>query len=122
MTRRDVATSALLALGVLVVGFGCFATYGVLREYGDVCGRTSVLTQVWASGAGLGPVVGAVAMAFAVVIVVVGRRPRARAAAAALVVLALVGATAAGAIGVAGKRAAYEEKPSTYGGCSGYNS
>ena len=122
MSKRNVATQVLLAADVLVVGFGCFATYGVLREYADVCGGTSALTQVWAGGASLGWVVWAVATAFGVVIVVVSRSRRARIAAAAVVVLALVGASAAGAIGIAGKRAAYEKEPSTYGGCSGYNS
>ena len=113
---------ASLGACVLVVAFGCFATYGLLREYGDVCGHTSAFTQVWLGGAGLGPIVAAAAVGLAIVVVVVGRSPRARATAGALVVLALVGATVAGAAGVAGKRAAYEKDPSTYGVCGGYNS
>ena len=122
MSRRDVIATALLAVSLLVVGLGCVVTYGVLREYGDVCGHTPVLRQVWLSGAGLGPMVAAAALALAFTVGVVGRSHRARAAAVALVVLALVGATVSGAAGVAGKRAAYETEPATYGGCSGYNS
>lgn len=121
MSKRDVAAIVVLALGVVVVGFGCAATYGLLREYADVCGDTPVLEQVWSGGAGLGPLVAMVAVAFALVVAAIGRRAM-RFAAVGLVALALVGATASGAAGVAGKKAAYEDNPATYGVCGGYNS
>lgn len=57
MSRRDVTALVVLAGSVVVVGFGCLATYGLLREYADFCGETAPLAQVWSSGAGLGPAV-----------------------------------------------------------------
>ena len=95
-------------------------TYGLLREYADVC-DTSVVSQIWLGGASLAPVVTVVAVALALVVAIIGRR-RMRFAAVGLVVLALVGATGSGAAGVAGKNAAYADNPATYGGCGGYNS
>jgi hypothetical protein len=122
MSKRDVAALVVLAASLVVVGLGCVVTYGVLREYADVCGETSLLEQVWMSGAGLGPVVAVSAVVLAIVVATIARRRGVRVAALGLVVLALVGATASGAAGVAGKRAAYEDDPSTYGTCGGYNS
>ena len=121
MSKRDVVALVVLVTGVFVVGFGCVVTYGLLREYADVCGETAAITQVWLGGAGLGPIVAVVAVVLALVVGTVGGR-RMRVAAAGLVVLALVGATVSGAAGVAGKREAYRDDPATYGGCSGYNS
>jgi putative copper export protein len=122
MSTRDVTAAVVLAGSVVVVGFGCLATYGVLREYADVCGETAPLAQVWASGAGLGPVVTVAAVVLAGVVAVIGRRRGVRVAAAGLVVLGLVGASVGGVAGVADKRAAYEKDPATYGVCGGYNS
>jgi hypothetical protein len=121
MSKRDVIAVVVLAVSVFVVGFGCVVTYGVLREYADVCGDTAVVEQVWLGGAGLAHVVAVVAVVLAFVVAIIGRR-RMRFAAVGLVVLALVGATVSGAAGVAGKKAAYADKPATYGGCGGYNS
>jgi hypothetical protein len=122
MSKRDVVALVVLAASLVVVGLGCVVTYGVLREYADVCGETSALEQVWLSGAGLGPVVALSAVVLAIVVATIARRRGVRVAALGLVVLALVGATASGAAGVAGKTAAYEDNPSTYGTCGGYNS
>jgi hypothetical protein len=122
VSKRDLAAVAVLAVSVLIVGFGCSATYGVLREYADVCGETAPLKQVWLSGAGLGPVVAGVAVALAVAVGAIGRRPGVRIAAAGLVLLGVVGASMSGVAGVAGKAAAYERDPATYGVCSGYSS
>lgn len=122
MSRRDAVALVVLAASLLVVGFGCVVTFGVLREYADVCGETAPLKQVWLSGAGFGPVVAVVAVVLAILVAAIARRPGVRVAAVGLVVLALVGATASGVAGVAGKKAAYEEDPTTYGGCGGYNS
>lgn len=121
MGKRDVVALVLMAGSVLVVGFGCAVTYGLLREYADVCGDTAVVAQVWLDGAGLGPVVAVVAVVLALVVAAIGRR-KMRFAAVGLVVLALVGATLSGAAGVADKKAAYADNPATYGGCGGYNS
>lgn len=121
MSKRDIVALVVLAGSVVVVGFGCVVTYGLLREYADVCGDTAVVAQVWLGGAGLGPVVAVVAVVLALIVGAIGGR-RMRFAAAGLVVLALVGATVSGAAGVAGKKAAYAEDPATYGGCGGYNS
>lgn len=120
MSTRDVIAPVVLAVSVVVVGFGCLATYGLLREYADVCGDTAVVAQVWLGGAGLAPLVTVVAVVLALVVAIIGRR-RMRYAAAGLIVLAVLGATAGGAAGVAGKRAAYLDDPATYGGCRGYN-
>lgn len=122
MSKRDVVAVAVLAAGLLAVGLGCVVTYGLLREYADVCGETAPLTQVWRSGAGFGPVVVVVAVALAILVATIARHPGVRIAAVGLVVLALVGATWSGLAGVADKKAAYEEDPRTYGGCGGYNS
>ena len=122
MSKRDVVALVVLAASLLVVGFGCVVTYGVLREYADVCGETAPLKQAWLSGAGFGPVVAVVAVVLAILVAAIARRPGLRVAAVGLVVLALVGATSSGVAGVAGKKAAYEEDPTTYGGCGGYNS
>lgn len=119
-TRHGLAL-VVLVLGAGVVVLGCAVTYGLLREYGDVCGDTEALEQVWLGGAGLGPLVAGVAAAVAVLVVVIGGH-RLRLPAAGLVVLAVVGATVSGAAGVGGKRAAFEEDPATYGTCGGYNS
>lgn len=121
MSKRDVVARFVLAGGVFVVGFGCVVTYGLLREYADVCGDTAVVAQVWLGGAGLGPVVAVVAVVLALIVGAIGGH-RMRFAAAGLVVLALVGATVSGAAGVAGKKAAYADNAATYGGCGGYNS
>lgn len=121
MSKRDVVALVVLAMSVVVVGFGCVVTYGLLREYADVCGDTAVVAQIWLGGAGLAPVVAVVAVALALVVAIIGRR-RMRFAAVVLVVVALVGATVSGAAGVAGKKAAYADTPATYGGCGGYNS
>ncbi|MGB5937359.1 MAG: hypothetical protein WBG76_16035 [Ornithinimicrobium sp.] len=122
MSRRDVAALVVLAASLLVVGLSCIATYGVLREYADVCGQTAPLKQVWLSGAGLGPMMAVVAVVLAIVVAAIGRRPGVRVAAAGLVVLALIGVTLSGVAGIAGKKAAYEKDPATYGVCGGYNS
>lgn len=122
MSKRDAVALVVLAVGACVVGFGCLTTYGVLREYADVCGDTPALAQVWLGGAGLGPVVAVLAFVLAVVVASIARRRGIRVAAASLVVVAMVGATASGAAGVAGKRAAWEDNPATYGGCGGYHS
>jgi putative copper export protein len=122
MSKRDVVALVVLAASLFVVGLGCVFTYGVLREYADVCGETAVLEQVWLGGAGLGPVVAVVAVVLAIVVATIARRRGVRVAAAGLVVLALVGATASGAAGVTGKKAAWEDNPATYGSCGGYNS
>ena len=121
MSKRDVVALVVLAMSVIVVGFGCVVTNGLLREYADVCGDTAVVSQIWLGGAGLAPLVAVVAVALALVVAIIGRR-RMRIAAVSLVVLALVGATGSGAAGVAGKKAAYADNPATYGGCGGYNS
>ena len=121
MSRRDGVAHVVMVVGVGVVGFGCVSTYGVLREYADVCGETGVLAQVWLGGAGLGPLVAVVAVVLALVVAAIGRRGM-RFAAAGLVVLGVVGATVSGAAGVAGKRSAYEDYSATYGRCGGYNS
>lgn len=121
MTKRDVAALLVLVGSVVIVGFGCAVTYGLLREYADVCGDTSAVTQVWLGGAGLGPEVALVAVVLALLLAAIGRR-RMRYAAVGLVVAAVVGATLSGAAGIAGKKAAYEDNPATYGGCRGYNS
>jgi hypothetical protein len=122
MSTRDVTALVVLAGSVLVVGLGCLVTYGVLREYADVCGETAPLEQVWWSGAGLGPLVAVVAVVLAAVVAAIGRRRAVRAAAAGLVVVGLLGATLGGLAGIAGKEAAYEADPATYGVCGGYNS
>lgn len=122
MSERDVTALVLLAASVVVVGFGCLVTYGVLREYADVCGETAPLAQVWSSGAGLGPAVAVVAVVLAGVVAAINRRRGMRVAAAALVVLGLVGASVSGVAGVAGKTAAFERDPATYGVCGGYDS
>jgi len=122
MSKRDVVALVVLAVSVLVVGFGCVVTYGLLREYADVCGDTAVVAQVWLGGAGFAPVVALVAVVLALVVVATTGRRRMRFAAVGLVVFALVGATVSGAAGVAGKKAAYADNPATYGGCGGYNS
>ena len=122
MSRRDVTAVVVLGVSVVVVGLGCLATYGVLREYADVCGSTAPLAQVWTSGAGLGPVVAGVAVVLAGVVAAIGRGRTVRFAAAGLVVLALVGASLSGVAGVVGKSAAYEKDPATYGVCGGYSS
>jgi hypothetical protein len=122
MGKRDVVGLVVLAASLLLVGLGCAATYGLLREYADVCGGTPAIQQVWLGGAGLGPVVAVVAVVLAVLVAAIARRPGVRVAAAGLVVLALVGATSSGIAGVAAKEAAYEDDPATYGGCGGYNS
>jgi hypothetical protein len=121
MSKRDVVAMVVLGFGVVVVGFGCVVTYGLLREYADVCGDIPVLEQVWSGGAGLGPLVAIVAVAFALVVAAIGRRTMGFAT-VSLVALAMVGATASGAAGIAGKKTAYEDNPATYGGCGGYNS
>ncbi len=121
MSKRDVVALVVMAVSVLVVGFGCVVTYGVLREYADVCGHTSVIAQVWLDGAGLGPEVAVVAVVLALVVATLGHR-RMRIAAVGLVAFALVGATVSGAAGVAGKKAAYADNPATYSLCGGYNS
>ena len=121
MGKRDNTALVVLAGSVVVVGFGCFVTYDLLRTYADVCGDTPVVTQVWLGGPGLAPVVAAVAVVLALVVAIIGDR-RMRFAAGGLVVLALVGATAAGIAGIAGKSTAYAANPATYGGCGGYNS
>ena len=120
--KRDVVALIVLAVSLVVVGLGCVVTYGVLREYADVCGNTAPLEQVWLSGAGFGPVVAVMAVVLAVVVATVARRPGIRVAAVGLVILAVVGATTSGAAGVGDKKAAYDEKPATYGSCGGYNS
>lgn len=121
MSTRDVVALVVLGTSLFVVGLGCVATYGALREYADVCGGTPPLEQVWLSGAGLGPAVAVVAVALAVIVAMIARRRGVRLAATGLVVLALVGPTLSGVAGVAGKAAAYAENPATYGGCGGYN-
>lgn len=121
MSKREVVALVVVAVSMLVVGFGCLATYGILREYADVCGERSVMAQVWLDGAGLGPLVAVVAVVLALVVGLVGGR-RMSVAAVGLVVLALVGATISGAAAVAGKEAAYADHPATYGSCGGYNS
>lgn len=121
MSKRDVVALVVLAMSVIVVGFGCAVTYGLLREYADVCGDTAVVSQIWLSGATLAPVVAVLAVALALALAMIGGR-RMRFAAVGLVVLALLGATGSGAAGVAGKKAAYADNPATYGGCGGYNS
>ena len=120
MSKREIVALVVLAMSVIVVGFGCVVTYGLLREYADVC-DTSAVSQIWLGGASLAPVVTVVAVALALVVAIIGRR-RMRFAAVGLVVLALVGATGSGAAGVAGKNAAYADNPAIYGGCGGYNS
>ncbi|MFC5177713.1 hypothetical protein [Nocardioides taihuensis] len=122
MSKRDLVALVVLVASLLVVGLGSFVTYGLLREYADVCGETSPLEQVWLSGAGFGPVVAVVAVVLAVLVAVIARRPGVRVAAVGLVALALVGATASGIAGVTAKKAAYEKDSATYGGCAGYNS
>lgn len=122
MSTRDVVALVVLAAGLVVVSLGCVVTYGVLREYADVCGKTAPLEQVWLSGAGLGPVVAMLAVVIAIVVATISRRRGVRVAAVGLVVLALAGTTASGAAGVADKTAAYEDNPATYGDCGGYNS
>jgi putative copper export protein len=122
MDKRESGALVVLAVGLSVVGFGCVLTYGVLREYGDVCGETPALEQVWLGGAGLGPVVAVVAVVLAIVVATMARRRGTRMAAAVLVVVGVVGATASGAAGVAGKKAAWAANPATYGSCGGYNS
>lgn len=117
--KRQWVALAVLALSVVVVGFGCVVTYGFLQEYGDVCGDTAVVAQTWLGGAGLAPVVAGLAMMLALVVVLLGGRSM-RFAAVGVVVLALVGTTIGGAAGVAGKQAAYAANPATYGGCGGY--
>ena len=112
----------VLGVSCLVVGLGCLATYGVLREYADVCGETGPVRQAWLGGAGLGPVVTGIAIVLALVVATVARRRAVRVAAAGLVILAVLGATAGGAAGVSGKKAAWERDPATYGACGGYNS
>lgn len=121
MSKRDVVALVVLAASVLVVGLGCAVTYGLLREYGDVCGDTAAVAQVWTGGAGLAPLVVGAAVVLAVVVAIIGGR-LARFLAIGLVVLAVVGATVSGAAGVAGKKAAYADDPATYGDCRGYNS
>lgn len=122
MSKRDFVALILLAISGLLVGFGCLVTYGVLREYADVCGRTSALEQVWASGAGLGPLVAAVSVVLALVVASVARRSAIRVAAVGLVLLAVVGATIGGIAGINGKKAQWEDDPATYGVCGGYHS
>lgn len=122
MSKRDVVALVVLSVSCVVVGLGCSVTYGVLREYADVCGGTGSVEQVWRSGAGLGPLVATVAVALAVVVAVIARGRGIRAAAAGLVILAFVGATARGAAGVSDKKEAWEDNPATYGDCGGYNS
>jgi hypothetical protein len=122
MSKRDVVALVVLAVSGVVVGVGCLATYGVLREYADVCGETGPVEQVWLGGAGLGPLVAGIAVVLALVVAFIGRRRGVRVAAAGLVILALIGATAGGAAGVSGKKAAWEKNPATYGVCGGYNS
>ena len=122
MSKRDVIALVVLAVSGVVVAFGCFVTYGMLREYGDVCGKTPALKQVWMSGAGLGPLVAVVSVVLALVVARLARRRGNRVAAAGLVLLAVVGASVGGAAGISGKRAAWEKDPSTYGACGGYNS
>ncbi len=121
MSNRDVIALVVLAGSVDVLGFGCVVTYGLLREYADVCGDTAVIAQVWLGGASVAPVVAVVAGVLALVVAIIGGR-RMRFAGVGLIVLALVGATVSGAAGVAGKKAAYADNPATYGGCAGYNS
>src|SRR5690348_10678863 len=106
MTKRDVTALVVLAVSFVVVGFGCFVSYGVLREYADVCGRTSALEQVWVGGAGLGPLVAIVSVVLAITVALIARRRAIRLAAAGLVLLALVGASVGGAAGISGKKAA----------------
>jgi hypothetical protein len=122
MNKRDVVALVVLAASLLVVGLGCVVTYGVLREYADVCGETAPLKQGWLSGAGFGPFVALMAVVLALVVATIARRRGVRVAAVGLVVVALVGATSSGVAGVAGKKAAYEATPATYGGCGGYDS
>lgn len=122
MLKRDVVGLVLLALGLVAVGVGCLATYGLLREYADVCGETPALEQVWRGGAGLGPMVAVIAVALAAAVVVIARTGWIRASAGLLVVVAVVGATLAGIAGINGKQAAWEADPATYGTCGGYNS
>lgn len=122
MSKRDVVAVVVLAVSLFVVGLGCVVTYGVLREYADVCGETAAIEQVWLGGAGLGPVVAVVAVVLAIVVATIARRRGVRVASAGLVVLAVVGATASGAAGVTDKKAAWEDNPVTYGNCGGYNS
>lgn len=121
MSRRDVVALVVWAASLLVLGFGCAVTYGLLREYGDVCGNTAPIQQVWVSGAGLGPVVTVVAVVLALVVATLARRAGLRIAAAGLVVLAVVGTTWSGVAGVADKKAAHQENGGTYVGCGGYN-
>ena len=73
LSKRDVVALVVLAASLLVVGFGCAVTYGLLREYADVCGETAPLKQVWLSGAGFGPVVAVVAVALAVLVARIAR-------------------------------------------------
>jgi hypothetical protein len=122
MSKRDVVAVVVLALSGVVVGVGCLATYGVLREYADVCEGTGPVEQVWLGGAGLGPLVAGIAVVFALVVAFIARRRGVRVAAVGLVIVALVGATASGAAGVSDKKAAWDKNPSTYGVCGGYNS
>ena len=122
MTKRDVTALVVLAVSFVVVGFGCFVSYGVLREYGDVCGGTSALEQVWVGGAGLGPLVAIMSVVLAITVALIARRRAIRLAAAGLVLLTLVGASVGGAAGISDKKAAFERDPSTYGVCGGYNS
>jgi hypothetical protein len=122
VSKRDVVALIVLAASLLVLGLGCVVTYGVLREYADVCGETAPLRQVWLSGAGFGPIVAVVSVVLAITVATIARRLGLRVAAGGLVLLALVGATSSGVAGVTGKKAAHEEDPETYGGCSGYNS
>ena len=122
VSKRDVVAMVVLVASLLVLSFGCFVTYGLLREYADVCGETPPLKQVWLSGAGFGPVVAVVAVVLAILVATIARRPGVRIAAVGLVVFALVGATWSGVAGVADKKSAYEKDPATYGDCGGYNS
>ncbi len=119
MSKRDVVAAVVWVAGLLVLGLGCVVTYAVLREYGDVCGETAPLRQVWLDGAGLGPLVVLVAIVLTVAVATIARRRGLRLAAVGLVALALVGASWSGVAGVADKGAAYEKDAATYGGCGG---
>ena len=68
------------------------------------------------------PIYGEGAFIYGLGVASTARRRGIRVAAAGLVLLAVVGASAGGAAGISGKRAAFEKDPSTYGGCGGYNS
>jgi putative copper export protein len=120
MSNRDGVALAVCGVGLGVLGLGCVVTFGVLREYADVCGETGSVVQVWLGGAGLGPLVAVVVAVLAILVAVTGGR-RMRCAAAGLVVLAVLSVTVSGAAGVARKKSAYREDPATYGSCSGYN-